>query len=188
MESNIVKRLEHRFGEFDIDLFASLLNAQCNKYCAWKLDPNAEFIDAFSKVWNNFNNPYAFPPFSVLAICLQKITQERARVLLIAPVWPTQVWFPKMMRMLIAPPVILPLGVLSLPFKKEMVHKQHKTLRLMACHLSGQSSLSGEFRKSLSTSSAHPGEIPQNLNIGSILRNGYISVIDGVLIPCCTMK
>ena len=36
------------FGEADIDLFASCLNAQLISYVSWHPDPSAQFINAFS--------------------------------------------------------------------------------------------------------------------------------------------
>jgi len=188
LSRSIFEKIEIRHGKIDIDLFASRLNAQCVKYCSWKPDPQAIFIDAFSRNWKDFSNPYMFPPFSVIPACLQKICQDKARVVFVAPLWPTQVWFPKMMRMLVAIPMILPLGILNLPFKTEAVHRQHGSLRLMVCHVSGNSTESEGFRRSLSTSYVLPGEIQLNHNIKFILRSGYISVIEGIKIPCCTMK
>ena len=187
LNTNVFQQLCSRFGLFDIDLFASRLNAHCPRFCSWKPDPHADFIDAFSCSWNNFANPYAFPPFSVIAQCLRKISVEKSQVVLVAPVWPTQPWFPKMMRMIITVPLVLPLGVLKLPFQKNKVHKQYKTLRLMVSRLSGNSMLSEEFLRNLPTSSAPLGEFPHNLSTKSMLRNGFISVIEGKWIPCNLM-
>lgn len=184
----IINKLTNIFGKFDIDLFASRLNTHCEKYCSWRPDPKAMFIDAFSRNWNNFAKPYLFPPFSVITTCLQKISQDLAQVIFVAPLWPTQVWFPKMMHMLIAPPIILPLGILQLPFKPEAVHKQAQSLRLMVCHLSGKPTDNEEFRKKLSRSSVHPGVIPLNHNIQSMLKTGFVSVVEGKLIPCSIMR
>ena len=93
--ANIVSR----HPNLNIDLFASLLNNQLSTYCAWKADPGSCYTDAFSLDWNNFNF-YAFPPFSLLTRCLQKIQQGNARGVLIAPLWPTQTWFPLLLQLL----------------------------------------------------------------------------------------
>ena len=50
---------------------------------------------------------YAFPPFSLLPKCLQKIRQDRAHGILIAPLWPTQTWFPLLLQYLCDQPWIL---------------------------------------------------------------------------------
>jgi hypothetical protein len=129
-------KLTEKFGLNDIDLFASRLNAKCDLYCSWHPDPNANFVDAFSRSWSSFNLPYIFPPFSIIMRCLQKICQDRAQAVFIAPLWPAQP-FPKMMSMLVETPVILPLNVLKLPFKPQVDHKLHKNLRMLVCRLSG---------------------------------------------------
>ena len=51
--------------KFDIDLFASRLNAKVYPYASWKPDPNAKFVNAFAAKWKRFSF-YAFPPFSIV--------------------------------------------------------------------------------------------------------------------------
>ena len=43
------------FGSLAIDLFAWQLNKQVATVISWKLDPDALFIDAFSRTWNELN-------------------------------------------------------------------------------------------------------------------------------------
>ena len=62
-----------RHPDITIDMFASCLNHQLSTYCAWRADPGSCYTDAFSLDWNN-HNFYAFPPFSLLPRCLQKIS------------------------------------------------------------------------------------------------------------------
>ena len=186
---SVFDKISDNFGPFDIDLFASRLNTKCKEYCSWKPDPNAKFIDAFSACWNEYEKPYMFPPFSIIMKTLQKICQDQTPLaVIVTPLWTTQPWFPKMMRMLIASPLVLPMGVLTLPFKKLAVHKQHKNLRLIACCLSGISIRSKEFRNRLSLSSVHHGETQPNFNMRDILKNGFISAVEGKLIPCLIMR
>ena len=79
------------YPELNIDLFASRLNNQLSLYCSWKPDPGSSFVDAFSLNWSQYNF-YAFPPFSLVPRCLQKISQDRARGVLVVPLWSTQPW------------------------------------------------------------------------------------------------
>ncbi|KAI2644176.1 Protein P [Labeo rohita] len=54
---------------------------------------------------------YAFPPVKLLPQVLCKVRQDRESVLLVAPKWPNQPWFPELVEMLIAPPPwIIPLS------------------------------------------------------------------------------
>ena len=40
---------------------------------------------------------YVFPPLSLLGKCLQKIHREEAIVVMVAPVWSTQPWYPMLL-------------------------------------------------------------------------------------------
>ena len=70
------------FPELNIDLFASRLNNQLDTYCSWKPDPGCTHVDAFSINWSNFNF-FAFPPFSLIPKCVQKIIQDKAKGILL---------------------------------------------------------------------------------------------------------
>lgn len=89
LDPAIFSRLQNRLGRFSIDLFASFQNAQLPKFFSWKPSPKALAVDALAQRWNQFELPYAFPPFALIGRCLQKIREEKVkRVLIIAPVWP----------------------------------------------------------------------------------------------------
>lgn len=62
------------FGPFDVDLFASLLNAKCHSYVSWFPDLGSIAVDAFAFSWKGLNF-YAFPPF-ILPRVLRKIVDE----------------------------------------------------------------------------------------------------------------
>ena len=75
--------------ELNIDLFATRLNHKLPTYCSWKPDPGCSCIDAFSVNWGTYKI-YAFCPFSLIPCCLQKISQDQAKGVLVVPLWPTQ--------------------------------------------------------------------------------------------------
>jgi hypothetical protein len=170
------------YGSPSIDLFASMLNAKCKNYCAWQADPGAIHIDAFTLDWDMFDCCYIFPPFSVLNRCVRKIRQDQAQAIVIAPVWPTQTWFPILMKMLTRKPVILPRkNFLFLPHQiKE--HPLRRKLVLMACRVSGVYTENKDFLEQQPTLSCHHGEIPQSVNINAIFRDGFSIVIDNKLV------
>ena len=99
--------IESVVGTLEIDLFASRLNHQCAKYVAWHPDPGAFAIDAFQYHWDSFKL-YAFPPFSVIGQVLQKLEREGGDLYAILPLWPTQPWFVKALRMSWKNPRLLP--------------------------------------------------------------------------------
>lgn len=68
-------------------------------------DPGAVATDALSQSWNQTRG-YAFPPFSLIGRCLNKVRRERVpELVLIAPVRQTQPWFPVLASMLIGVPI-----------------------------------------------------------------------------------
>ena len=124
--------------EPQIDLFASRLNCQFRPFVGYQPDPDAMAINAFSISWKPYVF-YAFPPFSIIPKVLQKIQEEEATGLLVVPCWPTQPWWPLVMRLLVQEPLVLPRKkhTLFLPQQPDLVHPLHQKLTLLICHLSG---------------------------------------------------
>ena len=103
----IFNKILAKFGQLDVDMFASRLNHQIHKYVSYRPDPHAWAIDAFSMTWSNLIL-YMFPPFSLVGRVLQKIVEDRAEVVLVAPLWTTQPWFPCHLRQIVHQSYILP--------------------------------------------------------------------------------
>ncbi|XP_072039807.1 uncharacterized protein [Amphiura filiformis] len=188
LDKGIFQRLCALLGKPEIDLFASRLNAQVHRYVSWKPDPTAESADAFAVNWGKMQF-YAFPPFCLISKCLQKIVQERATGIMIVPKWPTQVWFPKLMSMLVEEPIILPRtkNLLVQPVSN-VCHPLHNKLVLLACRLSGDAMKIKDFQKKLRTLSPLHGESPLRNNIKYTLTNGWSFVTGGKLILCKQMS
>ena len=172
-----------RFGKPELDLFASRLNAQLPCYCAWKPDPGASYIDAFSIRWTLVNSVYLFPPFSLLGRCVQKIREENARGIVIAPLWKTQPWFSSLMELLVDVPVLLrrKKGLLRIP-NQEVVHPLLDKMRLLACKVSGCFSENRDFLSRQPISSCHPGNLQLENNMQCPSGSGYHTVVKGRLI------
>lgn len=47
-------------------------------------------------------------PFALVGRCLSKIRKEQATILLIASVYPTQMWYPLLLESLVETPILLP--------------------------------------------------------------------------------
>lgn len=82
----------------EIDLFATIDNAQLPRFAAWNYEPEAEFVDAFAVSWENLN-VYIFPPFGLISRILQKVRLDSCACLLIHPEWPSQPWWPTLLQM-----------------------------------------------------------------------------------------
>lgn len=103
-------------GTPKIDMFVCRLDKQLPQYVSWKPDPGACHVGAFS-FSSNGKFLYIFPPCSLLSRCLQKVGNDQTLALLVVPVWPTQVWWPRVLRLPVANPLMLPQHkeILTLP-------------------------------------------------------------------------
>ena len=177
---NIVKV----FGQPDLDLFASRLNAQLPDYVSWKPDPEARYVDAFTIEWSNIYF-YAFPPFCLLPRCVQKIIQEKASGLLIIPLWPTKPVFSTVLHLLTDVPRVVKATKCNLVHPNLVgPHPLNNKLDLLVCKLSGDSCKSQDFQMTLSTLSCPLGG---NLLTNNTIRtstSGYTFVVNNKLIPC----
>ena len=142
----------------EIDLFASRLNAKTAMFISWHPQPGAAATDAFSLSRANMNC-YAFPPFILVPRVLAKIRHDKAVVLLIASVWPTQSWYPLLLQLSTVQPILLPRldNLLSLPHNPEQHPLRHK-LNLAAWTLSGKLCQTRNFQRKRLTSSVHVGQ------------------------------
>lgn len=170
------------WGHPNIDMFASRLNKQVDRFVSWHPDPDCIGVDAFSLSWSD-ELIYAFPPFSLIGRLLQKLRQDQGELILVAPVWLTQAWFTAIMEQLIDEPRIFRVrqDTLNLPHS-DKIHPLVNHLHLMVCRLSGDCIKTETFRARLQTSSCHRGEILQRSNIPHTLTDGFRTVVKGKLI------
>lgn len=178
---HIFSRLCEVFSIPDMDLFASRINTQVPTYVSWKPDPSAAYINAFSVNWEN-RSLYAFLPFRIIGRVLRRLQEDRATLLTILPLWPTQVWFPKALQLLAGPPLLLPQNPLILPQSPGSAHPQADNLMLTAMLLSGNRLKTKVFRKQLPSFYFNHGDMAQNSNIGHIFKDGCHFVSAGKLI------
>ena len=109
--------------KLEIDLFATNINTQFDKYTSFRPDPGAMYIDTFSTDWSDLKF-YTFPPISVIPRVLAKVKQDSADGIIVVPFWPTQVWYPFMRKMLMLTPILLNSRklLLLLPQTPNLVH------------------------------------------------------------------
>lgn len=184
LDVKVFQELCVTFGTPTIDLFASRLNRQVVNFCSWGPDPEANFIDAFAIDWAQFELIYCFPPFSLIARCLQKIRAEGCRGWIVVPFWPSQPWMGALLQLLVAPPrlIMQKRGLLRHPASEED-HPIMRHTRLLACLLSGRLYENKAYLQQVRTSSWHPGSQAPESNIDHTLLNGNTFVVDGTLIP-----
>ena len=107
-------------------------------YMSYRPDPGCVAVDAFLEDWHNIAF-YAFPPFAVIPLVLQKIHFDGARGVMIVPNWPSQAWFIRLKEMTVASTILFPRpDLLRLPSQPTQIHPMCKTLHLLACLTNGR--------------------------------------------------
>ena len=146
----------------NIDLFASRMNKQLDKYVSFKPDPDAFAVDTFSLNWSTYNF-LVFPPFALVSRTLQKIQEDSATGVVVAPYWPNQAFCPVLLEMLTDNPVILVarINLLQLPSAPHRPHRLHKHMRMFVCKVSGCNMQTKAFQMKLLTSSCHHEDLKQ---------------------------
>ena len=185
LNQKIFDKLTNMAGTPDIDLFASRLNYKLKPFVSWGRDPESFAVNAFLLNWSNWNFIYAFPPFSIILKVLRKWSDDGAEGILICPLWKTATWFPVLLRMLVAPPILLNRGksTLVLPHSGES-HPLYQKLTLTACVLSGKHYKCQNFLKKLAISSSEAGENQPKNSIKYTSKSTMFSVLNGIEIPC----
>ena len=93
---NLIFRL---WGTPVVDRFATVHNMHLPQFKALVPEPRALAIDALSQAWQG-RSMYMFPPFLLLNKVIQKLrTTQTGVLILIAPWWPSQPWFPHLLRL-----------------------------------------------------------------------------------------
>lgn len=164
------------YPKLTVDLFASRLNNKLPKYVSRKPDPNAFAIDAFSLTWKN-EYFFIFPPFSLIPRILQKITEDKSKAILIAPIWTTQSWWPSLMQLIdsVCYQLPKPQQSLYLPTNPEYRHPL-KRMTLGLFPISGEHSNGKMSQNRRENSFCNHGEAARNNNTIHTLQDGSLSV------------
>lgn len=121
----IFNYIDSVFGPHDIDRFASLQTYQVPRYNSYYYDPMTMGVDAFAQTdWHDTNN-YVNAPFRLMSKVLDIIEQQQAEATVIAPLWPAQPWYRRLVNLSITTPLKLPINhrtVWSVSNKVEPLH------------------------------------------------------------------
>ena len=142
-----------------IDLFATQINRQFSGYVAYRPDPEARFIDAFTTDWYGLKF-YDFPPIVIISRVLSKTSQDEVEGIIVVPYWPNQAWYPIMLKMLISIPILLNSrkSLLQLPQSPDQNHRMWRKMDMMVARLSGSSRSAQHCQKQLLRSYQLPGD------------------------------
>ena len=93
--------------ELVVDCFASRLNHKLCRFFSRYRDPLSSGVNAFSVRW--VNGVYLFPPYPLIHRVITKfISDNTGHGVLIAPFWPSQCWYPSLLKLLISTPLLIP--------------------------------------------------------------------------------
>ncbi len=132
-----VSQIWDLFGKAEVDLFASQESSQCPLWFSLSF-PTTLGIDAFAHPWPNVSL-YAFPPIKLIPAVLCRVKVSGARLLLIAPFWPSQTWFSELTPLLYRPPWEIPIrrDLLS-QLQGKIWHPQPELWKLWVWPIQGQ--------------------------------------------------
>lgn len=134
--SSIFQEITLQFGTPVIDLFASSSNKEMSRFFSLFASPGAEGVDALRSLWP-LGLLYAFPPLAIISKVIQKMLEEEAELILIAPHWPRRSWFADLVSLSVAHPWHLPPDKRTLS-QGPLLHPEVSWLKLTAWRLSGR--------------------------------------------------
>ena len=184
LNTEVFKYISGKWGMPEVDLFASRNNFKVKKYFAWKPDPSAHVIDAFTIPWSQ-QFVYCFPPFCMISKALKKTSEEQVGALIVFPYWPSQPWFSRLARMLIDHPLLLrcrsPTELLITHPYRDSNSLPRTTL--LAALISGSKPTSQAFCKQQKTLYCRHGGLHHELNTPPTSLDGFDFVVKGTRIP-----
>ena len=177
----VFQSINNKFGPLEVDLFASRLTTQLPTFVSWRPDPEALSTDAFTLTWTNMK-AYANPPWSLIGRVLAQTHQQKANLILVAPVWKTQAWYPRILEMCSDYPRIIPRKH-NLIQPSHALAMPHIVPQLAVWIISGDGTKSSSFRRRLQSSCSRHGEKNLQSPMTHNFRDGLAGAVRGVLIP-----
>lgn len=107
LSRKIIQIIIQKFGQPQVDLFASKNSAVTNVYVSEDArDQEALFIDAFTRTWH-FELGYAFPPPGLIPRVLHHLDNCTGSYLLVAPNWEKTFWQPMLKQRAVVTPMTI---------------------------------------------------------------------------------
>ena len=108
-------------------------------------EPRALAIDALSQDWQG-RSMFMFPPFPLLSKVIQKLRTSQEGEVILAPWWPSQPWFPHLLRLCVDHPLFF---LYSRDLLTQQGYVSGKSYCLHAWRLSCNSTKQQDFRGGL---------------------------------------
>ncbi|XP_048017809.1 uncharacterized protein LOC125249543 [Megalobrama amblycephala] len=139
LHPEVVELIWKNFGRAEVDLFASKETSHCPLWYSLT-HPAPLGLDAMVQTWPRLRL-YAFPPIALLPGVLERVRRDGVRLILVAPFWPTRIWFTDLVSLLEGSPMEIPIrqDLLS-QAGGSIVHPRPEIWKLWAWPLRGPSS------------------------------------------------
>ena len=133
LHEDVVREIFDLWGNPTLDLFATRFNSRCPTFVSPVPDERAWEVDALSISWENLW-AYAFPPVKILGKVLEKFNLTKVcSLILIAPKWPKQLWYPSLLNLSSVDPIPLPnMEKLLAQPRSDVFHQNPSQLHLHA--------------------------------------------------------
>ena len=181
LNPKIFQKIQVTMGPMEVDLFASWLTNQLPRFFSWRPDPLAEATDAFLQDWRNLRG-FANPPWNLVGRVLAKVKQQEANLILVAPIWTSQPWYPLLLSLLQdLPRKIQPQE--DLLWEVQPGSFPEILPQLAVWPISGNTTATKEFLRKLQHSFSTHGESSQLNPMTRYANGGSAGVMNGVVIP-----
>ena len=173
----VFQRILDHFPFLEVDLFATRLTFQLLRFFSWRPDPLAEATDAFLQDWRDLK-AYANPPWNLIGRVLSKVEEQEAEVILIAPIWPSQPWYPRLLGLLTSPPLRIDtqVEVIMGELQPELAPP------LAVWPISGNTTQARSFQEKLQSFSSHHGGESPHSHMTPFAGDGSAGALKGSLI------
>ena len=173
-------------AELSEGFVASRLTNLLADYISWRPDPGAVHTRCLYDNLDSSTGLCLRPPFNLISKTLTKVTFDQTELILVAPVWQAQPWWPVLLRLLISQPVLLSISptLLTDPTDLNRVHPMNPRLHLAVFSISTNASKLRAFQQTLPIySSSSQQLVPPHTKPTSLVRTvGTAGVLDGKLI------
>ena len=151
-------------------------------FFSWRPDPLATATDALLQDWSRMR-AYANPPWNLIGRVLTKIQSSNPDlILLVAPIWPSQPWYPTLLELLVDFPRLLP-HQQDLYLYTEGMNLPEICLDLAVWPISANGLRQRSFQRKLPISSWLHGGRRQQSPTTCCFRSGLAGVRNGAQIP-----
>ena len=151
LDPAIFRQIAHWFGPIDVDLFATSLATQCPVSAGGQILVQQQRMHSYR---TGLFPGLCKPSLELDGRTLSKVLADKTRIVLVAPVWKTQPWYPQILQLLIAEPLLI---IHNQPVVKANCPKDIIP-QLAVWHISGRGTECKNFRMMFPPSCSSHGE------------------------------